>query len=210
MDIVSLREKAKAQLSIPEWEVVEVAYDLALSSDGGKEKLEPSLAVVSQLLELGLDGVSLAAALLHKLPAEKVTNSSIEARLGAEVARLVEWLRRLGRISLSPSALAQAESLRKMLLTLSEDLRVVYIKLADRVEELRHLVSPPTPRTRLIAQESLDIYAPLANRLGIWQLKRELEDLSFAYLEPAKYRTVEEMVSGSKAYQPGFISQVIR
>jgi hypothetical protein len=104
----------------------------------------------------------------------------------------------------------EAESLRKMLLAMAEDLRVVFIKLADRLHNMLTLDALPLEKRRSIAQETLEIYAPLAHRLGIWELKWQLEDLSFRYLEPSKYHQMTELVAGRSTQRESFIEQVIQ
>jgi GTP pyrophosphokinase len=136
----------------------------------------------------------------------------IEARFGVEVAKLVDGVTKLGRLSRNQRAAAsegQAENLRKMLLAMAQDLRVVFIKLADRLHNMQTLEYLPPERQRAIARETMEIYAPLAHRLGIWELKWQLEDLGFLYLEPKKYATIEKLLEAKAIQREAFISRAI-
>jgi len=172
-------------------EEVSPAFDFALEQGGDGARTS---ALVSILSELRLDTPSLIAACLYRLPEERVPSSIIESRFGPEVAGLVENLRSLSRLSLYPGE-GQAESLRRMLMTMAQDIRVVYIKLGERLEDLNHLEEMPPEEAKFAAQEALEIYAPLAHRLGIWWLKCRLEDRAFGYLKPEEFRHIEELIS---------------
>jgi len=157
-----------------------------------------ALAVAEILNGLKLDYETLAAAMLHDVVEDTgVTLEDIEKEFGPVIARLVDGVTKMdrigefqeaGKVSLHDGG--QAESLRKLLLAMAEDVRVVLIKLADRLHNMRTLEHLDAPRRQRIAQETLDIYAPLANRLGIWQVKWELEDLALRHLEPDAYRSL--------------------
>ena len=126
----------------------------------------------------------------------------------------MDGVTRLGKIAWAGEDIArresQAKNLRKMLVAMAEDIRVVFIKLADRLHNMQTLhVMPPEKQTR-IAQETLEIYAPLAHRLGIWELKWQLEDLSFRYLEPEKYKQIAKLVAAPAVQRENFITQVIQ
>ncbi|MFC2004540.1 RelA/SpoT family protein, partial [Chloroflexota bacterium] len=169
-----------------------------------------------------LDSSSLAASLLHDVPENcGIPISEIEAKFGPEVAKLVDGTTKLGRLSWqAPGEIArresittrqeQAENLRKMLVAMAEDLRVVFIKLADRLHNMRTLDALPLEKQRSIAQETTEIYAPLAHRLGIWELKWQLEDLSFHYLEPRKYQQITKLTAARRTQREGFVTQVIQ
>ena len=171
------------------------------------------LAVATILADLRLDAPAITAALLHDVVEDTdVKLGEIDAKFGAEVARLVDGVTKLGRIQWTiieeqkrliskakdEDAITLAENLRKMLLAMAEDIRVVLIKLADRLHNMRTLSSLPPHKRRQIAQETFEIYAPLATRLGIWELKWQLEDLSFRHMEPAQYRAVAGMLAGRR------------
>ncbi|MCK5434677.1 MAG: bifunctional (p)ppGpp synthetase/guanosine-3',5'-bis(diphosphate) 3'-pyrophosphohydrolase, partial [Dehalococcoidales bacterium] len=191
MNFSQLEERAQQYLPPEKMAVVEDAYKFAMKAHQGQVRksgepyLEHPLQTALTLAELQLDASSLAAALLHDVPENcGMTISEIEAKFGSEVAKLVDGTTKLGKLSLpAPMEVAsrqsQAENLRKMLMAMAEDLRVVFIKLADRLHNMRTLDALPPEKQRSIAQETLEIYAPLAHRLGIWELKWQLEDLSF-------------------------------
>jgi guanosine-3',5'-bis(diphosphate) 3'-pyrophosphohydrolase len=182
----------------------------------GEPYIVHPLETALTLAELQLDATSLAAALLHDVPENcGIPVADIEARFGAEVAHLVDGATRLGKISWrAPGEAAarrqQAENLRKMLVAMAEDLRVVFIKLADRLHNMRTLRWLSPQKQRSIAQETIEIYAPLAHRLGIWELKWQLEDLSFSYLERKQYRRIATLLDTQRAARETFIDQVIQ
>ncbi len=221
-----LLERASQYLPPEKLALVEAAHDFALKAHEGQLRksgepyLEHPLQVALTLAELQLDAGALAAALLHDVPEDcGVPISQIEARFGPEVAKLVDGTTKLSRLSWRATGgvlrgsqatrQRQAESLRKMLVAMAEDLRVVFIKLADRLHNMRTLDVLPLERRRSIARETLEIYAPLAHRLGIWELKWQLEDLSFRYLEPRKYNHLANLVASRRTEREGFIARVI-
>ncbi len=154
--------------------------------------VEHPLAVAALLSELRLDTETLAAALLHDTVEDSdVTVVEISREFNPHIAKLVEGVTKLGKIHVHTREQAQAENIRKMLVAMAEDIRVVLIKLADRLHNMRTVGAHTEERRQRISRETLDIYAPLAHRLGIWQFKAELEDLAFAQLDPDRYRTVE-------------------
>ena len=148
------------------------------------------------LADLELDAATIAAALLHDTVEDtECATPELTKEFGPEVARLVEGVTKLGRISLRSDQQQQAENIRKMMVAMAEDLRVVLIKLADRLHNMRTLDPLPDLKRRKISRETLDIYAPLAHRLGIGQIKWELEDLAFRYLEPEAYEDVVKRIN---------------
>jgi len=215
-----LREKAQEYLPPEKIAVVEEAYHFAAEAHQGQVRksgepyLEHPLQTALILVELQLDASSLAAALLHDIPENcGLPVSEIEAKFGSEVSKLVDGTTKLGKVAWqTPEAVTretQAENLRKMLVAMAEDLRVVFIKLADRLHNMRTLVALSPEKQRSIAQETLEIYAPLAHRLGIWELKWQLEDLSFRYLEPEKYHRIVKLVAARRVQRESFVAQVI-
>ncbi len=223
MSFSQLREKAREYLPPEKMAVVEDAYNFALKAHQGQVRksgepfVEHPLQVALILVELQLDASTLAAALLHDVPENcGIPVSEIEAKFGADIAKLVDGTTKLGKFSLrAPSkgvaaGQQQAENLRKLLVAMAEDLRVVFIKLADRLHNMRTLDVLSPERRRGIAQETLEIYAPLAHRLGIWELKWQLEDWSFRYLEPRQYRQIVNLVAARRARRESFIAQVIQ
>ena len=165
------------------------------------------------LAELQLDADTLAAGLLHDVVEDSVyTIDYLEKNFNHEIAELVDGVTKLNRIKELSNmrhsvADEKAESLRKMFLAMVEDIRVVLIKLADRVHNMRTLEGHPEHKRRRIARETLEIFAPLANRLGIWQIKWELEDLSFRYLEPVTYRNLSRAMDQKRAERVSWMDE---
>lgn len=176
------------------------AYAFASKAHKGQTRLsgEPYLShpveVAHILTRLKMDVIGITAALLHDTLEDTPTSAGeVEAIFGKETTRLVEGLTKLAMIRFSSREERQAENVRKMILAMSDDIRIVLIKLADRLHNLRTLEYLKPERQKAIARESMDIYAPLANRLGIGWLKQEMENLSFLYLYPAKYKKLEKL-----------------
>ena len=187
----------------PDEDVVQIlaAYAFASKAHKGQNRLsgEPYLShpmeVAHLLTRLNMDSIGIAAALLHDtLEDTETTAQEIEEIFGKEITKLVEGLTKLARIRSSSREERQAENVRKMILATSDDIRIVLIKLADRLHNLRTLEYLKPARQKAIAEESLDIYAPLANRLGISWVKREMEDLSFMYLHPREFKKLTKLV----------------
>jgi len=215
-----LIDKVREYLPPEKIAMVEDAYDFASKAHQGQVRksgepyLEHPLKVALTLAELQLDATSLASALLHDVPENcGIPVSEIKAKFGSEVAKLVDGVSKLGRLSWAGEGVvtreAQAENLRKMLVAMAEDLRVVFIKLADRLHNMHTLAALPLEKQHSIAQETLEIYAPLAHRLGIWELKWQLEDLSFRYLELEKYRQIANLIAARRTRRERFIAKVI-
>ena len=182
-------------------QVIEHAYAVAREAHAdqirrsGEPYIAHPLGVALVLARLGLDDVTLAGALLHdSVEDTKVTLEDVEAGFGAEIARIVDGVTKLDRLQFDSKEAQQAATLRKMLVAMAKDIRVLLIKLADRLHNMQTIASLPEAKQRRIAQESLDVYAPLAHRLGIADVKWQLEDLSFAVLYPKRYAEIEQMV----------------
>jgi len=157
----------------------------------GEPYVTHPLAVARILAEMGLDPVAVTAALLHDIPEDtEYSLGDIEEHFGADVARLVDGVTKLSKFSTLTHEQQQAENIRKMFLAMAEDIRVVLIKLADRLHNMRTLGALPPAKQQRIARQTAEIYAPLAERLGIWQIKGELEDLSFKIMDPDAYHEV--------------------
>ncbi len=195
-------ENCKKLLTADEIKAVKKAYDVA--ADAHKAQLRYSgqpyiihpLAVADILLNLGMDSPSIQAALLHDTVEDTdITLEYLKKNFGDEVANLVDGVTKLGRVPLSTKEEQQAENIRKMLLAMSQDIRVIIIKLADRLHNMRTLDYMYPQKRRDIALETLEIYAPLAHRLGIRAAKEELEDLAIHFLDPIAYEDIERKLS---------------
>jgi guanosine-3',5'-bis(diphosphate) 3'-pyrophosphohydrolase len=221
MDFSKLLEKAGEYLPPEKIAVVEDAYNFAAEKHQGQQRLsgEPYLEHPLQtaliVAEFQLDASTLAAALLHDIPEDcGLPIAEIEARFGREIAKLVDGVTKLDKLSLTASGVkvvaTQAENLKKMLITMAEDLRVVFIKLADRLHNMRTLDALPPERQYSIAQETMGIYAPLANVLGIWEWKNQLEDLAFQYIDREMYREIKEEIDKEQRHWQQFINRAIK
>jgi GTP pyrophosphokinase len=201
-------------------ELVKRAHAYAAAAHEGQKRatggpfIEHPTAVTLLIAQLGMDAPSIAAAFLHDVPEDTDrTNEDVRREFGDEVARLVEGVTKLSRVGEQRTATAeqrQAEDLRKMFLAMATDLRVVVIKLCDRLHNMRTLGPlAPEKRTR-VAKQTMEIYAPLAHRLGIWQIKWELEDLAFKELEPDQYRELSEQLTARRQVRDRYIDQAMR
>jgi GTP pyrophosphokinase len=177
----------------------------------GEPYLVHPLEVADVLADMKLDVVAIAAGLLHDIvedtqtPIERITEL-----FGIDVAHVVEGVTKLGAIPFSSSEERQAENFRKMLLAMVDDIRVILVKLADRLHNMRTLHHLPEERRIKIAQETRDIYAPIANRLGMSKIKNELEDLAFKYLEPKSYEGLRQRVESRRRVTQGMIEQLTK
>ena len=197
-----LCEAIKASGRSYNMEMIEKAYDLANTAHKGvcRRSGEPyichPLAVARLVLDLGMDSESIAAALLHDVVEDTPTTlDDLKAAFGEEVALLVDGVTKLTKIQFSNIEELQAENLRKMLLAMSRDVRVMIIKLCDRLHNMRTGDAWPEQKRRDKARETMEVYAPIANRLGILNVKEELEDRSLHYLDPVGYEEISRMLS---------------
>ena len=179
------------------------AYDVAAEAhanqwrESGEKYILHPLAVAGIVANLGLDDVAVAAALLHDAVEDsELTVAEVLAAFGPDVAAIVDGVTKLERLQFDSKEAQQAATMRKMLVAMAKDLRVLIIKLADRLHNMRTIAARPPDKQARIAAETLDIYAPLANRLGMQELKQQLEDLSFAALHPKRYAEIDHMVAG--------------
>ncbi len=176
----------------------------------GEPYVSHSVAVASVLVGLRLDAPTIAAALLHDVPEDTShTADEIREKFGPEIAGLVDGVTKLGRIEWKSREQRQAENLRKMFLAMASDIRIILIKLADRVHNMRTLEYLPEWKQKRTAQETLEIYAPLTDRLGIGSIKRELEDLSFRVLEPEASRDIAGQIERSSQEQEALLARVV-
>ncbi len=176
----------------------------------GEPYIDHPVAVASILLDLQMDTGSIVAALLHDVVED--TNISLEQitrEFGAEIAHLVDGVTKLSVLEAQSKEEAQAGTYRKMFIAMADDPRVVLIKLADRLHNMRTLGATPSEQQQRVARETLEIYAPLAHRLGIWQIKSELEDLAFKTLQPEKYRQIAQQLLLRRDARERIIQRVI-
>ena len=192
------------------------AFDFAVAAHEGQVRAtgEPyvthPIAAAFTLADLGLDTTAIEAALLHDVPEDTEHSlADIEEHFGAEVAQLVDGVTKLSKFSTHSHEERQAENIRKMLLAMAQDIRVVLIKLADRLHNMRTLGGLPLEKQQRIARQTMEIYAPLAERLGIWQVKWELEDLSFKALDPERYRELAANLDGRRRHRETYIERAM-
>ena len=220
MEVNTLIEQASTYLSDDKIAHIKAAYEFAARAHQGQVRktgepyLEHPLNTAMILAEFHLDAETLTAALLHDVPEDcGVSLGEVEANFGIQVVKLVDGVTKLNKLTSrartrDTKSNVQAENLRKMLLATAEDLRVVLIKLADRLHNMRTLGALPAEKRRAIAQETLEIYAPLAHRLGVREAKWQLEDLAFRYLKPRVYHQIARLVAGKRTEREGFINEV--
>ncbi|MGE5524162.1 MAG: RelA/SpoT family protein [Rhodospirillaceae bacterium] len=176
----------------------------------GEPYISHPLAVANILAQWHLDTQALTAALLHDVTEDtSVTNVEISRNFGKPVAELVDGVSKLDKIEFESQEKAQAENFRKMLLAMARDVRVILIKLADRLHNMRTLDAFDTPKRQRIARETLEIYAPIANRLGLNSIYQELEDLSFKHLYPDRYRVLAKAVKAARGNRREVVSKVM-
>jgi GTP pyrophosphokinase len=191
-------------------------YDLADQAHEGQRRasgenyIEHPVAVARILADMEMDRATIAAAILHDVVEDTVvTSDEVAAKFGPEIAQLVEGVTKLTRIPYQSKEDAQVENLRKMFMAMAKDIRVIIIKLADRLHNMRTLASLPAAKQRTIAQETIEIYAPIAHRLGIWKIKWDLEDLCLRYLDPDTYREIAERVAKKRAEREAAVTNVV-
>jgi GTP pyrophosphokinase len=197
--------------------VLDRAYACARAAHEGQLRVsgEPyiihPLQVATVLAELELDSTSIVAGLLHDVVEDtSVTLENLSEQFGEEVARIVDGVTKLEKIPYTTKEEQQAENIRKMFLAMSKDIRVILIKLADRLHNMRTMLNMPEAHRRQKAKETLEIFAPLANRLGIFKLQSELEDLCLKYLEPAAYRELTEELTEKWSAREASVAEIAR
>ncbi len=213
-DVVAEARRHRPSINVG---LIERAHQVAATAHEGQVRAsgEPYIthpvAVAYELATLQMDAESLAAALLHDVPEDTdLSIADLEKRFGREVGRLVDGVTKLSKFGSARSMEEQqAENIRKMFMAMAEDVRVVIIKLADRLHNMRTLGFLPVDKQARIAAQTMEIYAPLAHRLGIWQWKWELEDLSFKYTDPEQYRVLVEMLADRRKERESFINKSI-
>jgi len=215
-DLEVLKEKIRGYARGADLSLVEKAYAFAERAHAGQRRLSGEaylshpVAVASILADLELDVITLAAGLLHDVVEDTKTSlTDVEKEFGREIALLVDGVTKLSRIEYRSREDEQVENLRKMFLAMSQDIRVLLIRLADRLHNMRTLSYLPPDRQKICAQETLDIFGPLAHRLGIYGMKMELEDLALHHLEPERYRELVAMVARKRAEREEITRRII-
>ena len=179
------------------------------SRQSGEPYITHPVAVAQELAEMHLDSEAICAAILHDVVEDTpATLEEIEEKFGQEIALIVDGVSKLDQIQFRSRAEAQAESFRKMMLAMIEDIRVILVKLSDRLHNMQTLGAMPAKKKKRIARETLDIYAPIANRLGINRLKVQLEDLGFKHLHPFRYRVLDSALKKSKGSQKQIVKRI--
>ncbi|MHB8508776.1 MAG: RelA/SpoT family protein [Candidatus Dormibacteria bacterium] len=214
MQLSELLEKAN-YLGAKERANLERAYETAARAHidqnrlSGEKYIQHPMAVTAILADLQLDSETLVTAMLHDVVEDTyVTLEDLERDFSPTIAKLVNGVTKLDKISKVSAEQVQAENIRKMLVAMAEDIRVVLIKLADRLHNMRTLGALPLVRRQRMARETMDIYAPLAHRLGMWQLKWELEDLAFSHLNSDGYEKVVKLIRGKRREREAFVEEV--
>ncbi len=210
-----LEEAMQKQNGVYNLDAIKRAYELGMRSHEGQMRLSGEayythpLNVACIVTYLGMDTESIIAALLHDTVEDTdLTTEDIKREFGEEVAALVDGVTKLGKVSTNNREQQQAENIRKMLLAMNEDIRVIIIKLADRLHNMRTLSAQSTQKQLEKSLETLEIYAPIAHRLGIRAVKEELEDLAIRYLDPIAYGEIEQQLEKDKEYRKSFIESI--
>lgn len=214
-DYLKLRETLEKNLEKDEIEEIDKAYEWARASHEGQFRFSGQpyiihpIAVAQILADYGMDKGSIIAALLHDIVEDTdATIEDVTDRFGSEIASIVDGLTKMGKVPLSTKEEQQAENVRKMLLAMSQDIRVIIIKLADRIHNLRTLSFMRPQKRRDKAQETLEIYAPIAHRLGIRAMKEELEDLAISYLDPIAYNNIEANLAKQQKERSQYLESI--
>ncbi len=197
--------------------VIRKAYELAKKAHEGQKRrsgedyIQHPLAVAKILAEIGMGGKTIAAGLLHDVPEDtEILLEDIEKNFGKEIAAMVDGVTKLGKIKLRGSHEEYfLENLRKMFIAMATDIRVIIIKLADRLHNMQTLEFNPNNKQQRIAQETMEIFAPIANRLGMGEIKTQLQDLSFKYLDPANFELVRELEEKDYKERRQYVNQAI-
>jgi GTP pyrophosphokinase len=215
LKLADLVERIRGYHPAADVEIVSRAYDYSVRAHEGQKRksgdpyfVHPA-AVAGIITELRLDTASICAGLLHDVVEDTLaTLDDVEREFGAEVAFLVDGVTKLSKINFASKEDRQAENFRKMVVAMARDIRVLLVKLCDRLDNMRTLDCMNADSQERIARETMDIYAPLANRLGIARFKAELEDLSFRYLDPQGYQDLAGKISKSKKERDRYIAEV--
>ena len=215
MTINQIIENFKKNNPETETTMIQLAYDFAVKAHAGQRRksgepyIQHSLHTAFVLIQIKADMETIIAGLLHDIPEDtEFTLADIEKNFGKEIANLVEGITKLSKIKYRGIE-RYRESLRKMFLAMANDLRVILIKFADRLHNLRTLESLPLEKRQRIARETLEIYAPIANRLGIREIAGDLEDLAFKYVYPKEYQEVTKQVKDRYIKGKEYLQRII-
>ncbi|MBE6760758.1 MAG: bifunctional (p)ppGpp synthetase/guanosine-3',5'-bis(diphosphate) 3'-pyrophosphohydrolase [Ruminococcaceae bacterium] len=214
MHLDELEELMKKQGGNYDYALVEKAYKCCVEAHKGQRRLSGEeyymhpFSVAKILVSLGMDSESIAAGLLHDVIEDtEISAEQVEKEFGSAVLTLVDGVTKLGKLPISAKE-QQSENLRKMLIAMAQDIRVIIIKLADRLHNMRTIDAKPEQRQRDISLETIEVFAPIAHRLGIRGVKEELEDLSIAHLDPVGYGEIENLLSVQKQYREKLLEDI--
>src|SRR6201997_1469270 len=210
-----LMKRMQANRPNDDLELVKKAYDYSMKNHAGQSRAsgEPYLVhpleVALVLAEMKMDSVAISAGLLHdSVEDTSVTVVDIRQEFGEQVAHIVEGVTKISKIDFATKEEQQAENLRKLMLAMVDDIRVVLIKLADRLHNMRTLEHLDPERRQKIAKETLEIYGPIAHRLGMGKIRGELEDLGFRYVDPIGYQQLHDAVEARRKAGEAFLGKV--
>ena len=196
-------------------DMIKKAYEVCVTAHEGQKRISGEdyyyhpFNVAKIVISLGMDSESIAASLLHDVVEDtEITINNIKQQFGEEVALLVDGVTKIGRLNFSTKEQQQAESLRKMLIAMGKDIRVIIIKLADRLHNMRTIDAMRPQKQRDVSVETLEIYAPIAHRLGIRPVKEELEDLAIKHLDPIAYKEIEELLKHRKNHREQILNEI--
>ena len=213
-NLVELENLMKKQGGNYDYALVEKAYRCCVDAHKGQRRLSGEeyymhpFSVAKILVSLGMDSESIAAGLLHDVIEDtEISAEQVEKEFGSAVLTLVDGVTKLGKLPISAKE-QQSENLRKMLIAMAQDIRVIIIKLADRLHNMRTIDAKPEQRQRDISLETIEVFAPIAHRLGIRGVKEELEDLSIAHLDPVGYGEIENLLSVQKQYREKLLDDI--
>lgn len=212
-----LEEKVRKYYPAADVELLRRAYVFSAREHKGQLRMsgEPymthPLEVANILADLKLDVACLIVGLLHDVVEDTpATTEAIKEKFGEDIAHMVEGVTKLGKLGFTSKEQRQAENFRKLLMAMVDDIRVILVKLADRLHNMRTLQHMPSEKRRAISRETLEIYAPIAHRLGLARIRGQLEDLAFSYLDPVTYQNLVSQVEERKAHSDAFIQEITR
>ena len=198
-----------------DYDMVKKAFEFCVNAHKGQKRASSEdyyyhpYNVAKIVVSLGMDTQSIVASLLHDVVEDtEITLDEISEKFGKEVALLVDGVTKIGRLNFSTKEQQQAESIRKMLIARGQDIRVIIIKLADRLHNMRTIDAMPPQKQRDKSLETLEVYAPIAHRLGIRPVKEELEDLAIKHLDPVGYKEIEELLTHRKQHREQILDEI--